>query len=171
MSSEGTSKRIAVIGAGVCGLCVLRHFATDPRYDVTAYEQQDRIGGIWNYPEGCEEHNCVRDETSPFYCRMYRNLRYESFIDYRKFHFLPLICCVLCAESMFLESCLNFANFPTSKICQAFSPKQACWNIYCAMLKRLIFPLLLRYCTTNIHYQLFRTIAAIYRWLYLRKLQ
>lgn len=67
-------RKIAVIGAGQSGLCAIRHFSTDPAYDVTAYEQQNRVGGLWNYPEGCEEHSTVQDETSPYFCRMHRNL-------------------------------------------------------------------------------------------------
>ncbi|GAU92192.1 hypothetical protein RvY_04305 [Ramazzottius varieornatus] len=91
--SEGTSlKRVAVVGVGVCGLCVLRHFSPDPRYEVTAYEQRDRVGGIWNYPEGCEAHGNVPDEASPYFCRMYRHLRINVPRDlshFREFPHLP----------------------------------------------------------------------------------
>ena len=66
--------RIAVIGAGMSGLCALRHFGSDRRYDVTAFEQRDRVGGLWSYPDGCEDF-VDADETSPQYCRIYRNLQ------------------------------------------------------------------------------------------------
>ncbi|OWA53256.1 Flavin-containing monooxygenase FMO GS-OX3 [Hypsibius exemplaris] len=72
-----TPKRVAVIGAGAAGLCTLRHFSGNPNYRVTAFEQQDRIGGIWNYPEGCEEQPEAPD-SSPLYCRVYRDLRINS---------------------------------------------------------------------------------------------
>ncbi|OWA53257.1 putative Flavin-containing monooxygenase FMO GS-OX3 [Hypsibius exemplaris] len=68
-------KRVAVIGAGVAGLCTLRHFSPDAdAYSVVAFEQQGRIGGTWNYPTGCEEHPDAPD-SSPMYCRVYRDLR------------------------------------------------------------------------------------------------
>ena len=66
--------RIAVIGAGLSGLCALRYFTQDPRFEVVAFEQRDRIGGLWSYHDGCEDHVDV-DETSPYYCRLYRSLR------------------------------------------------------------------------------------------------
>ena len=56
--------RIAVIGAGLSGLCALRYFTQDPRFEVVAFEQRDRIGGLWSYPDGCEELIDV-DETHP----------------------------------------------------------------------------------------------------------
>ncbi|GAU91809.1 hypothetical protein RvY_03998 [Ramazzottius varieornatus] len=67
--------RICVVGAGLSGLCTLRHFTADPAYKVTAYEQQDRVGGLWNYPEGCENYKNLQDDTSPYFCRMHRNLK------------------------------------------------------------------------------------------------
>ncbi|GAU94228.1 hypothetical protein RvY_06044-2 [Ramazzottius varieornatus] len=70
-------KRVAVVGAGMTGLCAIRHFAADPNYEVVAFERANTIAGIWNYPEGCEEH-VNQPETSPYYCRTYRDLKTNS---------------------------------------------------------------------------------------------
>ena len=68
--------RIAVVGAGVAGLLALRHFGHDTRYEIVAFEGQNRIGGVWNYPVGCEsDENLNVPWTSEHYSRMYRNLR------------------------------------------------------------------------------------------------
>lgn len=44
-------KRVAVIGAGPCGLALLRAFASAKAEDVevVCYEKQDDWGGLWNY--------------------------------------------------------------------------------------------------------------------------
>ncbi|OWA51251.1 hypothetical protein BV898_15743 [Hypsibius exemplaris] len=46
----------------------------DAKYEVVLFEQANRIGGVWNYPAGCEE-NLEQDPASPFYSRMYKNMR------------------------------------------------------------------------------------------------
>ncbi|OWA51249.1 putative Flavin-containing monooxygenase FMO GS-OX-like 2 [Hypsibius exemplaris] len=46
----------------------------DAKYEVVLFEQANRIGGVWNYPAGCEE-NLEKDPASPFYSRMYKNMR------------------------------------------------------------------------------------------------
>ncbi|XP_055327424.1 atrial natriuretic peptide receptor 1-like [Paramacrobiotus metropolitanus] len=66
-------RRIAVIGCGFTGLCALKHFSLDPSFQVVGFEQADSIGGVWKYPAGCET-NIQQPETSPFYCRIYRDL-------------------------------------------------------------------------------------------------
>ncbi|OQV20574.1 putative Senecionine N-oxygenase [Hypsibius exemplaris] len=67
-------RRVAIIGAGYCGLCALRHFLSDPKYEATAFELSHQVGGVWNYPQRCEERT-NEQMTSPFYTRMYRNMR------------------------------------------------------------------------------------------------
>ncbi|OQV20571.1 putative Senecionine N-oxygenase [Hypsibius exemplaris] len=68
-------KRVAILGAGYAGLCALRHFfADDTKYESVAFEQSNHIGGIWHYPEGCAER-AHEEPTSPFYTRMYKNMR------------------------------------------------------------------------------------------------
>ncbi|XP_055332971.1 uncharacterized protein LOC129584702 [Paramacrobiotus metropolitanus] len=70
-------RKIAVIGAGMAGMCVLKHFSVDPQYEVVAFERSNVIGGIWNYPAECETKT---DSTGlePHYCRMYREVRLNS---------------------------------------------------------------------------------------------
>ncbi|GAU95353.1 hypothetical protein RvY_06984 [Ramazzottius varieornatus] len=82
--------RVAIIGAGLSGLCALRHFSGDPRYAVIAFEQRDRIGGLWSYPYGCEEH-VNAEETSPYYCRIYRNLHLNGPSNFQGYPELPFL--------------------------------------------------------------------------------
>lgn len=73
----GDKRKIAVIGAGMTGLCALRYFSEDPKYSIVAFERSSVVGGIWNYPDQCEEK---MDETGleSYYCRIYRGLRYVT---------------------------------------------------------------------------------------------
>ena len=59
----------------MAGLCTLRHFATDPNYDIVAFERMNTIAGIWNYPAPHCEQYTDEPETSTRYCRIYRDLR------------------------------------------------------------------------------------------------
>ena len=43
----------AVIGAGAAGLVTARELLREG-HQVTVFEQNDTIGGIWNYQEDCE---------------------------------------------------------------------------------------------------------------------
>ncbi|OQV24618.1 putative Flavin-containing monooxygenase FMO GS-OX-like 3 [Hypsibius exemplaris] len=87
-NGHSMKKKIAVIGAGMTGLCTLRHFALDPDYDVVAFERMDTIAGVWNYPEGCEKYTDEPD-TSTRYCRTYRNLRTNSPRDLTRYPDFP----------------------------------------------------------------------------------
>ncbi len=64
--------RVAVIGAGPCGLSQLHAFASDPQSsaEVVCYEKQDDWGGLWNYSwrTGLDEHG------EPCHASMYRYL-------------------------------------------------------------------------------------------------
>ncbi|MXY40462.1 MAG: NAD(P)/FAD-dependent oxidoreductase [Rhodospirillaceae bacterium] len=69
------SKRIAVIGAGPCGLAQLRAFQTAKAGgaeipEIVCYEKQDDWGGLWNYTwrTGTDEFG------EPVHCSMYRYL-------------------------------------------------------------------------------------------------
>lgn len=42
--------KIAVIGAGTSGLCAAKH-CLQHGFQVTVYEQNDTIGGIWYYTD------------------------------------------------------------------------------------------------------------------------
>lgn len=58
--------KIAVIGAGISGLVTIHH-ALDLGLEVTAFDKQDDIGGIWQYSEDIE--------TEVPHSAVYRNLR------------------------------------------------------------------------------------------------
>ena len=68
--------RVAVIGAGPCGLAQLHAFASDSEVggpsapEVVCYEKQDDWGGLWNYSwrTGLDEHG------EPCHASMYRYL-------------------------------------------------------------------------------------------------
>ncbi|XP_021366699.1 uncharacterized protein LOC110459004 [Mizuhopecten yessoensis] len=59
-------KYVAVIGAGVSGLCAIKHLLTKQgQFKPTAFERNSRIGGTWAYSEstvdafGLPEHSCL----------------------------------------------------------------------------------------------------------------
>lgn len=68
--------RVAIIGAGPCGLSQLRAFAAAAADkgaampDIVCYEKQSDMGGLWNYTwrTGLDEHG------EPVHCSMYRYL-------------------------------------------------------------------------------------------------
>lgn len=43
-------QNIAVIGAGIAGLCAAKH-AKQLGFSVTVYEQNEVLGGIWHYTD------------------------------------------------------------------------------------------------------------------------
>ena len=50
------SQRVAVIGAGMAGLCALRHLSNDPeQFDPVAFEQTKDIGGVWVYRDSDDD--------------------------------------------------------------------------------------------------------------------
>lgn len=48
----------AVIGAGAAGLVTARELLREG-HQVTVFEQNETIGGIWNYQEQCEEDDLL----------------------------------------------------------------------------------------------------------------
>ena len=48
----------AVIGAGAAGLVATRELLREG-HKVTVFEQNDNLGGIWNYQEECETEDLV----------------------------------------------------------------------------------------------------------------
>ena len=69
------SKRVAVIGAGPCGLAQLRAFQSAKAKgaeipEVVCFERQEDLGGLWNYTwrTGLDEYG------EPVHCSMYRYL-------------------------------------------------------------------------------------------------
>ena len=66
-------RQVAVIGAGFSGLCCLRHLSKHPeRFELTCYEQAEKLGGTWVYTDKTE-----RDEERglQIHSSMYKNLR------------------------------------------------------------------------------------------------
>lgn len=60
-------KRIAVIGAGPCGLAAAKYLRAQGTYDrITVFEQQAEVGGVWNYDTVVPAPNPI-PQTSPFY--------------------------------------------------------------------------------------------------------
>lgn len=70
--------RIAIIGGGVAGLVMARHVAASPEnFDLTLFEQTDKVGGTWVYTDDTE----IDKNGLPVHSSMYKNLRYETFAD------------------------------------------------------------------------------------------
>lgn len=62
---------IAVIGAGPSGLCSAKHSLAHG-FNVTVYEQHEKLGGTWNYTE----EKGVNRFGVEFHSVAYRDLRY-----------------------------------------------------------------------------------------------
>ncbi|GAO17279.1 uncharacterized protein UV8b_03810 [Ustilaginoidea virens] len=59
-------KRVAVIGAGPCGLAAASYLQAQGAYDkIAVFEQQAQVGGVWNYNAVVPAPNRV-PQTSPF---------------------------------------------------------------------------------------------------------
>lgn len=59
-------KKVAIIGAGPCGLAVAKYLGARKSFEsITIFEQQDRIGGIWYYSQEPPSELDV-PQTSPF---------------------------------------------------------------------------------------------------------
>lgn len=54
------AQRVAVIGAGPCGLVALKTFVQDG-FDAMLYERRDHIGGLWKY--SADDYISVADNT------------------------------------------------------------------------------------------------------------
>ncbi|XP_035827480.1 flavin-containing monooxygenase FMO GS-OX-like 4 isoform X2 [Aplysia californica] len=64
--------KVAVIGAGAAGICVLRHaLASEGVFEATAFEKSNKLGGTWVYTDKTEtDENGLSIHSS-----MYKNLR------------------------------------------------------------------------------------------------
>ena len=66
-----TKRKVCIIGAGYAGLCAARHLL-EADLEVTIFEKQHSVGGLWIYDE-----SCGKDEFgSPVHSAMYKNVRY-----------------------------------------------------------------------------------------------
>ncbi|KJK90647.1 hypothetical protein H633G_05446 [Metarhizium anisopliae BRIP 53284] len=60
-------KRIAIIGAGPCGLAAAKYLRAQGTYDrIVVFEQQAEVGGVWNYDTVVPAPNPI-PQTSPFF--------------------------------------------------------------------------------------------------------
>lgn len=57
---------VAVIGAGIAGLCGAKH-AISQGYNVTVYEQTEQIGGLWFYTDEVGKDQYGVNIHSPMY--------------------------------------------------------------------------------------------------------
>ncbi|OWF53840.1 Flavin-containing monooxygenase FMO GS-OX3 [Mizuhopecten yessoensis] len=62
-------KRIAVIGAGISGLCSLKHLLEKPQFSPVVFEQNSKVGGVWYYTR-----NAFNDDGTPSHSGVYENL-------------------------------------------------------------------------------------------------
>ena len=68
------TKKIAIIGAGPVGLAALKSLL-ERGHDVTAFEQQSSIGGLWNYQEdGVEEYAALPSDPRQYLSGCYHSL-------------------------------------------------------------------------------------------------
>lgn len=61
-------KRIAIIGAGPCGLSAAKYLIAQQAFDsVVVYEQNPEVGGVWYHSEKPSDRPLQVPQTSPFY--------------------------------------------------------------------------------------------------------
>ncbi|XP_033752047.1 flavin-containing monooxygenase FMO GS-OX-like 2 [Pecten maximus] len=66
-----TQMRVAVIGAGVAGLCALRHLLNSKKdYIPTCFERGSDVGGLWLY----DRNTHIDDNGMPVFTSIYRDL-------------------------------------------------------------------------------------------------
>ncbi|CAD5110826.1 DgyrCDS189 [Dimorphilus gyrociliatus] len=72
MRVTSLKKKLAVIGAGAGGLAVLQVFSKHLEiFELTCFEQSDKVGGTWNYTEKVG----LNDLGRPLHSSMYRNMK------------------------------------------------------------------------------------------------
>lgn len=66
-SSRFDVKKVAVIGAGPCGLAAAKYLREQDAFDsIVLFEQQPEVGGIWHYSE-LTAQDCPVPQEDPFY--------------------------------------------------------------------------------------------------------
>ena len=64
--------KVAVIGAGACGLCALRRLSEEPdAFTPTAFEMSSKLGGLWVY----DDVPYPISKTFEVYSSVYKNLK------------------------------------------------------------------------------------------------
>ncbi|XP_056016359.1 dimethylaniline monooxygenase [N-oxide-forming] 2-like [Ostrea edulis] len=78
MSRKGYKQRVAVIGAGVAGLCSLKHLAEKPDlFEPVAFERNFWSGGIWNFTDQTGNDDFGLPVHSPVYNSLKINIPKE----------------------------------------------------------------------------------------------
>lgn len=70
-------KKVGIIGAGPSGLCAIRHCIKE-KFEVIAFEQNDDIGGEWNYTGDVGVNSYGIDTHSSIYEGLVTNLPKEA---------------------------------------------------------------------------------------------
>lgn len=60
-------KRVAIIGVGINGVCMLRRLSTNSSYELTAFERNFDIGGIWLYTDQTSSGDYGQAIVNPVY--------------------------------------------------------------------------------------------------------
>jgi dimethylaniline monooxygenase (N-oxide forming) len=68
--------KICIVGAGAAGLCAIRH-AVSFNTDVTAFEQNDKVGGTWIYSDDIVKDKYGNEIHSSMYESLHTNLPKE----------------------------------------------------------------------------------------------
>ncbi|XP_056016358.1 flavin-containing monooxygenase 1-like [Ostrea edulis] len=86
MSGKSTKQRVAVIGAGVAGLCSLKHLAEHPDiFEPVAFEKNFWPGGIWNYSDQTGKN----DFGLPVHSALYNSLKINVPKELQEFPSFP----------------------------------------------------------------------------------
>lgn len=63
-------KKIAIIGVGINGLCMLRSLSDKCDYELTAFERNYDLGGIWLYTDETRDNIYGQPVVNPVYYYM-----------------------------------------------------------------------------------------------------
>ncbi|KAL0040489.1 hypothetical protein WJX77_008534 [Trebouxia sp. C0004] len=93
VNNDRDQLNVAVIGAGAAGLVATRELLREG-HRVTAFEQNDNVGGIWDYQEECETEDLLgrnpnrRHVHSSMYSSLRTNLP-RQIMSFSDFPFIP----------------------------------------------------------------------------------
>ena len=67
LSKTKKTKRVAIIGVGVSGLCMLRSLSEICNFELTAFERNYDLGGIWLYTDETRNNVYGQPIINPVY--------------------------------------------------------------------------------------------------------
>ncbi|KAH7643799.1 dimethylaniline monooxygenase [Dermatophagoides farinae] len=86
-NNNGQRQRVCIVGVGAAGLCALRHLnMRSDCFELTAFEQDDNIGGTWKFTE----HVGMTPDGLPVHSSMYKNLHTNLPMEIMGFPDFPL---------------------------------------------------------------------------------